>query len=315
MKERGYFNAYLHNGDIDFDRQQEFLLSHSFDAVHGRQELQTAFAEKMLGSCPRSSWGIHDEYLMRYAKDFLGRKEKEGKPCFLYLFTISNHHPWRLPQGAVKHSFLTPEGVSEAPFLQTMHYSDHWMGWFIEQLRVQGLLEKSLVFIFGDHGQPLGEHGAKFQQREAIYEEGVRVPLLLLGKGMHPQVIDEVAGHIDLLPTLLDTLDIGGVHHSIGRSLRRQQEESEARFFTPFFPTTLGCRKERWKFIHNPVSGEDELFDIWKDPGETVNLAQTQAGVATAMRSRVLGERSLFEELYRKKAFFPCQQFGQQFGQ
>lgn len=303
LKEKGYLNAYLHNGDIDFDRQQEFLLSHRFDVVHGKQEMHQAFE----GEVPRSSWGIHDEYLMRYARDFLMAKEKEEEACFLYLFSVSNHHPWRLPPGVKIESFMTKDGLSEAPFLQTMHYTDKWLGWFIEELRQTGVLEKSLVFIFGDHGQPLDEHREKAQQREGIYEEAVRVPLLLLGKGIKPGKIDEVSSQIDLLPTLIDMLSIKSLHHSVGRSLKRKTENTEALFFSPFFPKVLGCRRGPWKLIHNPISGEDELFHLERDPGEKTNAEAENREVAETLRKHVLKQRDDFEELYKRRRFFPAQ--------
>ncbi len=301
LKSRGYINAYLHNGNIDFDRQEEFLQNHGFDIVHGRQKLRAVFK----GEVESSGWGVHDEYLMRYARDFLLEKEKVGLSCFLYLFTVSNHHPWLLPPGCTKRSFMTTKGMNEAPFLQTMHYTDRWMGWFIEELRVQGLLEKSLIFIYGDHGQPLGERGELFQHREGIYEEGVRVPLLLLGKGVEPKIIDEIASQIDLLPTVLDTLGIEGVHHSIGRSLRKEARESEALFFAPFFPKVAGCRRGRYKLIHNPVSCEDELFDLENDPGEMDNVACKEKELTAHLRARILEQRTLFEGLYSTSSFAP----------
>lgn len=308
LKEQGYYNAYFHNGDIDFDRQGDFLLHHGFDTVQGKMELHTAFE----GKIERSAWGIHDEYLMRHAADFLSAKDREGTPCFLYLFTVSNHYPWRLPSGVASKTFMTAEGPSEAPFFQTMHYADHWLGWFVDRLRSEGLLKKSLVFIFGDHGQPLDEHPEKAQQREGIYEEGVRVPLLLLGKGISPAAIDEVASHIDLLPSLIDMMNIKSLHHGVGRSLKRRKENSEAHFFSPFYPKVLGCRTQQWKLIHNPVSGEDELFHLESDPGEKVNVANEHGEMAAKLRAHAIEQRSLFEELYKEKRFFPSHNLQEQ---
>lgn len=303
LKEKGYHNAYLHNGDISFDRQQEFLLSHAFASLHGRQEIQAASEAKISGS----AWGIPDEYLMRHALQFLQKKQKEREACFLYLFTVSNHHPWHLPFGFPLTSFVLPEGISDSPFLQTMQYTDHWLGWFIEQLRSTGILEQSLVCIFGDHGQPIGEHGSKNQQREGIYEESVHVPLLLLGKDVAPAVIDEVSSQIDLFPTFLDLLESTSIHHSAGRSLRRKGKDEMAHLFSPFFPTLVGCRQGDWKLIHNPVTKEDELFHLPSDPGEQTNRKDENPQMLEQMRDSVLKRQVFFEDLYQRHAFLPSQ--------
>ena len=80
-----------------------------------------------------------------------------------------------------------------------------------------GALAKVLALRFGgrgylivtsDHGEAFGEHQTR-EHSKTIYEELVRVPLLIRGPGVAAGRIDERVGLIDLGPTILDLF---GVH-------------------------------------------------------------------------------------------------------
>ena len=80
-----------------------------------------------------------------------------------------------------------------------------------------------------------------------LYEENVRVPLLILAPGRlsGPVEIDAPASQVDLLPTVMDLFGMTGLNHAVGTSLARKTTDRTAFFSNPFGPGYLGRRSGR----------------------------------------------------------------------
>ena len=83
-------------------------------------------------------------------------------------------------------------------------YFDSQLGNLLDELGNRGLLENTLVVITADHGEEFFDHG-KWGHSHALYEELVRVPLILWWPGRIEggQSADWIVRHIDLMPTIL----------------------------------------------------------------------------------------------------------------
>lgn len=287
LKRQGYRTAFHHNGSLRFDKQEPFLTKH-FD----ERADQRAMGKGAKG------WGVPDEALMRYSAEWLQRQKE---PSFLTMFTISNHHPWIVPEG-----YLPPAGDR---FLQTLHYADHALGMFIDTLRREGLSEKSIVFILGDHGQPRGEHFGNVYNSRFVYEENVHVPLLILadGRGVKGETITEVGSQIDLLPTVADLLDVKWP--SLGVSLLRSSAGKTVFFQNPYSEGFWGCREERWKWIQNRMTEEEELYDLTEDRIEKNNLILSHPEVAEKLRKKTASFFTNVDALYEGRLEAPGPHF------
>lgn len=202
LKKNGYQTAHFQGNCSSFDWTYPFLKKAHFDIVKG---------EEHFISSKKMSWGLYDEELFSQSLQFL---EKQKDPTFLSLFTITNHHPWISPI-----PFDVPEHLDEMEknYLQTFQYTDHCLGHFIRDLKKKGLYQNSLIFILGDHGQELGK---KRFIPNSLSLDNIHIPLLILG--VTPTVINTLGSQVDLLPTLLDLLEMKALHHSVGKSLRRK---------------------------------------------------------------------------------------------
>lgn len=244
LKERGYHPALIQGGSTAFDHEAEFFGKQGFQTILGKRDL------------PKSgtSWGAHDEYLMPFAASWL---EKQKEPTFLNLYTITNHHPWIHPR-------------NQNGFLNTFAYTDWALNLLVEELKSRNLLEKCILFIFGDHGQELEDRDPHFEINRHLYQDNVHVPLLMYAKGriQKPQTIETVASQIDLLPTVLDLLNLTEPHHSLGKSLLRNS--SKPIFFSHPFDTSIrGCRDGKWKYLEQEQG--EQLFNLELDPEEKIN--------------------------------------------
>lgn len=295
MKQAGYSTAFFHNGSLSFDKQREFLKNH-FDLLADRSEIEDS-------PNTSTSWGAHDECLMRYTVNWL---EKQQQPAFMTLFTISNHHPW-IPPEHYKAPAFEAMNLSHQRFLQTMHYSDHCLGLLIQQLREKNLSKKTVLLIVGDHSQPLGQHHGNFYYSRFLYEENVRVPLLIVADGRvsEPKTIEEIGSHVDLLPTLMDLLHLQGVQHGCGRSLMRQTADSAAMLHNPYSEEFLGCRKGPWKWIENCLTQEGELYDVTVDPLEKNNQAAAFPDIAKALQKTTQDYFHTIYDLHRNQRIIP----------
>lgn len=299
MQEGGYQTSYLHNGPIEFENQDHFFNLHGYDEVHGKETIAKDYPKMKF-----TSWGLPDECLMHHAANFL-EKRKES-PQFLTLFTISNHHPWNLPEHYQPPAFPPEISRIYRKYLNTFHYSDACLGLFVDLLKDKGLLENTVLFVLGDHGYPMGEHN-NFVEQRYLYEENIRVPLLIYGKGriLEPTRISAPCSQLDLVPTLMDILDLHGFNLSIGSSLMRKMKERTIFFHNPYVFKNFGCRRGKHKFIYTRISQEVELYDLESDPEESENIAPHNPKLVRELLHGVKDYERLFHHLYADKRVVP----------
>lgn len=137
-------------------------------------------------------WGLFDEEALQFAVRQVGTFRE---PWFATMFTISTHHPYRLP---AKYADSLPKGSREIH--ASVAYTDLAVRRFFEYARTQPWFENTLFVITGDHTPP---------SRSARYDTPVgryMVPTLLYHPGGHLPALDprRVVQHVDLFPTILD---------------------------------------------------------------------------------------------------------------
>lgn len=301
LKTVGYQTSYLHNGLLQFENQLDFFANHGFQKIIGREDILKKFPEAY-----KTSWGVHDEYLMHYAADWLEKEDRNGKPLFTTIFTISNHHPWTMPPNYEKAPTLSKK-TAYSRYLQTFRYSDEALGLFIRLLRQKELSKKMIIFILGDHGQPMGEHQNNFSEQKGLYEENIHVPLLILADGRFdkPQTIHSLGSQVDLLPTVMDFLNIQGVNHSVGQSLLRKNPSKKVYFHNPYGLKYFGLREENYKCIFTKESKEVELFDLAADKEEQKNLTEKHPMLVQQYLCDLMHFEDYFAAIYDNYRFVP----------
>jgi arylsulfatase A-like enzyme/Flp pilus assembly protein TadD len=151
----------------------------------------------------------------------------------------------------------------------------------------------TLVVVTGDHGEALGDHGEATHGVFA-YEATLRVPLIVYAPTLlSPRAIAAEARHVDVLPTILDALDIPCPDGIRGKSLLalaagRGGDAHAVTYFEALSPSLnrgwaplRGVVRDGLKYIDLPLP---ELYDLDSDPHELHNLIAFRAADRDALR-------------------------------
>jgi arylsulfatase A-like enzyme len=165
-----------------------------------------------------------------------------------------------------------------------MAYVDSLVAEILRYLEEANLQQKTIVILTADHGEALYEHGY-IGHNTQLYEESIRIPLMVRGPDWSPRRSSQVVELLDLAPTVLDLFGLGdhpACQAMAGRSLvpLLHGETLEPRLA---FSRTLwnkprySVRGPRHKLIWDSRIGRAELYDLDADPEETVSLVDDRA--------------------------------------
>ncbi len=174
-------------------------------------------------------------------------------------------------------------------------YVDAQIGRILDALDESGLRENTIVILWSDHGWHLGEMSAWGKMTN--YEVGTRVPLIVSVPGLAGGRAKSIVELVDLYPTICDLTGVKAPPHLEGESFVPVLEDpGEAtdgiaihdyvRHRGRHFGRAVrvpGFRLVRWYDPEGQVEFE-ELYDLEKDPNETVNIARENPEQVEALR-------------------------------
>lgn len=175
---------------------------------------------------------------------------------------------------------------------------DRSVGAILATLEELGLADDTIVVYTSDHGDMMGSH--KLVEKGYMYEEAMRVPWLVryprFARRQH--LVEGKVSHIDLVPTLLDLMDVEAPDTLPGKSLvpvmKGDEKADEPVFIEWNAPEAMpegrnpaGAQRDAsqtagphsrtvimpdgWKLTLN-VGDSSQLFNLREDPGDTTNL-------------------------------------------
>ncbi len=209
-------------------------------------------------------------------------RAREGQRRFLWLHLFDPHAPYDPPEPFSAR-------FAENPYRGEVAATDAFLGPLLEQVTGDDQ-DGALVIFTSDHGESLGQHG-ELTHGIFAYEATLRVPFVIWYPGVEPASRREPARHIDILPTILDALELDPGFDLPGRSLlSRSDEDSDApSYFESLTPTLdhgwaplRGTIERGWKAVSLPLP---EIFDLRADPREQHNLIAQQGATAEQLLS------------------------------
>ena len=191
---------------------------------------------------------------------------------------------------------------------------DTEVGRLLDGLKERGLYDNAIVILTSDHGEAFGTHRV-VEHGKDVFEPLVAVPLIVKAPGQSEGrvVADRLASLVDIGGLVASELS-GEVGDALRQSFPRRPGShgvlSEIHFARPrdlqlygerFQHERTSWRDGRFKLVVGGVA--DELFDLEADPGETINLMETEAVRAANMRRAL--ERFLEASTYSGERLQP----------
>jgi len=255
----------------------------------------------------------------------------EPRPFFIFINYFDAHEPYFAPPPYNRWFSVTEpptrrvreghrntkaelRGLRDS-YDQSLAYLDSQVGVLLGELARRNLLANTLVIVTSDHGEEFGEHGWA-SHGNGLYLPVLHVPLLISFPGRVPagSAVAEPVTLRDLPATVLDLLGVSGDVAFPGHSLSSRwassavspgmpmspvlSEVSRSRNAPSWYAVARGDMKSiivgRHHYIRNS-DGREELFDIFADPWETMDLANTPGG-----RTHIVTARAALDSATRR---------------
>ena len=206
---------------------------------------------------------------------------------------------------------------------------DTWIGYLLRCVENMGLMEKTAIIFTTDHGFLFGEHGGHFGKsvytmedgsaaagwtqsgsmwgHDPLYEEIIRIPLLMYVPGVKAGVYNELTAAVDVMPSVMQILDQPIPGHVEGDSLlpRMHDLSLPGREFVisgkPF--ANPGAQVKHvdnflrrakvhsntvittadWSLMYAAEAGKSELYHLASDRGQERNVVNDREDVARDM--------------------------------
>ncbi len=277
LREQGYATGMMQSATREFEGRAQLASNMGFQTFMSGDEMDATGLEQA------NYFGYEDRILLKPVRTWLRRREA-SRPFLLTLLTNTPHHDYRTPHHYGSERFVS-EPVRDR-YLNSVRYQDFVLREIFQAFEDAGVAKDTIFIVLGDHGEGLGQH-----QRQAhddmIYEEGLRIPLLIYEPGSERKP-GELAGpfnELDIAPTVLDML---GMQVTEGRYMGRS-------VFAPNRPRVLyaACYNDfkciarfegSRKLIDFFERQAPALYDVVKDPGEHNDLSLLQS--AEVVRAR-----------------------------
>src|SRR5262249_35521686 len=182
-------------------------------------------------------------------------------------------------------------------------FADGWVGKILDTLEAERLDDDTTMVLLSDHGESFGAHklgGERiYFHGQTLYEEILRVPVIIVGPGLSPRRVDQVVQLVDLAPTIVDAFGVPVPREFEGRSLVPAllgQPLAPAPAYAQLLPApswnhdhkAMISADGRTKVIYRISDNLYELYDLASDPTEQKNLAERKGNLLAKMKADIV---------------------------
>jgi len=180
-----------------------------------------------------------------------------------------------------------------------INYVDFYIGNLINKFKLD---ENTLIIITADHGEEFLDHGM-LDHGNNLHSETINVPFIVkFPYNNRNGVIDQQISTLDIMPTIIDILNINPLEQMLGKSalkkkgllfwlmkllINKERDESE---FTELDKKSVlkAILTPEWKYIYNYKDKTQQLYNIKSDPEELDNLADKKAKQCNQLKKQLL---------------------------
>ena len=235
-------------------------------------------------------------------------EREQESPFFLFISHAAPHFPWQGPDDAAKD--IRPKHKSwqlgdRETYIAMVERMDEGIGQILAKIESAGLREKTLVVFTSDNGGHIYSSNAPFREgKSSIWEGGTRVPCIVRWPGVISagEVSNQMGITMDWTATMLRMADLGsdpdgedgvdlmplltGELPRQSRTLFWKRKKGPVR---KSIEEGRAVRQGAWKLVEQSEGGEQFLYNLESDPGETANRIARQPELARTL-SRLLDD-------------------------
>jgi arylsulfatase A-like enzyme len=280
----GYSTAFFSSEDMSWGTMGTVLRANDLEVFvdptspsHGQGTLAPGVAYE----------GRDDEWTVTASIAWIAAKVRRHVPFFVTVDLQMPHFPYSIPKGAPR-PFVPCEGITprfwsyppeEAEVARNRYhnalvYTDGQLGRLVAALERLGILDDTLIAVWGDHGEMFHEVPGRVTHGREAWEGASRVPMLIRAPGLVPaRTDDEPVELIDLVPTVCGRLGIPRHPSYQGIDLFSSDRPpvAERTCFVhthSLFETDAVVLGSRFKLIADRDTGVERLYDLVADPLE-----------------------------------------------
>jgi lipoteichoic acid synthase len=221
LKQEGYQTAVFHGFERNFYNREEAYPSMGFESYFSKEHFEQDEVHNLL---------LGDKTFLRQTAKRLGDLTA---PYYAFIMTLTSHHPFTFLEGYDAIDVGSFEGTIVGDYIQSIHYTDAAIGQFYATLKREGILDETLMVLYGDHAafnynekdqDALSEWFDADMQELLEQIKANQVPLIIRLPGeAEPKLISDNAGMIDIYPTVANLLGLES-EYLMGRDLLNTEE-------------------------------------------------------------------------------------------
>jgi phosphoglycerol transferase MdoB-like AlkP superfamily enzyme len=208
LQTKGYSTAFFHGAPNSSMGFKAFVSLAGFEKYYGKTEYNN-------NDHFDGTWGIRDEEFLQFFANKIGDLKE---PFCAGVFTLSSHHPFKLPE---QYKDVFPEGPH--PMTKVISYTDHSIKHFFETAQKQEWYNNSLFVITADHSN----HPLHPEYETSVGQ--ISVPIIYYTPNGELQgLINRVTQQTDIMPTILGYLNYDNSYVAFGQDARNDSIEHYA---------------------------------------------------------------------------------------
>lgn len=160
-----------------------------------------------------SGWKSMDGVFLEESLPYIEEISEQGA-FLIYMITLSLHGPYSIGIETEFNKSIHAENVYNKFYFQKAAYTDRELGIFLGYLKDKGILDNTIIIIFGDHTSDL-----KNNEYDCGKDVSENIPLIIIHPEKQIQIINTYGSHVDIAPTILDLAGLPDCELMFGRSL------------------------------------------------------------------------------------------------